>query len=65
VSDAGQLALLAAQTASATKNWKLTLPNGKVASFAGYVKQTADLRRRRPVGQALAGLKITGPVTWA
>jgi hypothetical protein len=63
--DAGQVAALAAQTASATKNWKFTLPNGKVASFAGYVKQTPISGGVDQSVKRSMTLKISGPVTWA
>lgn len=65
LSDAGQLALLAAKTAAATKNFKLTLPNGKVGSFAGFVKKFGVSGGVDQVVKAPCDIRISGPVTWA
>jgi len=63
--DAGQLAVRAAQVSGATKNFKLTLPNGNVASFAGYIKKFGAAGAVDGVVKSAIEVKITGAVTWA
>jgi hypothetical protein len=64
-SDAGQLAVRAAQVAGITKNFKLTLPNGNVASFSGYVKKFGAAGGVDAVVKSAIDIKITGAITWA
>jgi hypothetical protein len=66
-SDAGQAALLAAKVAGITKNLKLILPNGKVASFSGFVKKFGGAAAGGVDAVVKAGcdIRITGNVTWA
>ena len=64
-SDAGQIALMTAQVTGLIKNFKLLLPNGNSATFAGYVKKFSS---QGAVDQAIrrsADLRISGAVTWA
>lgn len=64
-SDAGQLACTAAQTAGATKAFKLTLSNGVIASFNAYVKKFNLSGQVDGVYKSSLELKVTGAVTWA
>jgi hypothetical protein len=65
LADAGQIAVMAAQVASATKNFKVTLSSGKVASFAGYIKKFSAAGQVDGVIMSSLDIKITGSVTWA
>ena len=63
--DAGQIALLAARTAQAKKQFRLTLPTANTATFQGFAKKVSaaggvDASIKRSVD-----IEITGPVTWA
>jgi hypothetical protein len=64
--DPGQLACSAAKRAGTLKNFKLTLPNGKTATWAAYVKNDP---LDGGVDQLLAttgvSLRISGDVTFA
>jgi len=63
--DAGQTALLAARSAQALKQFKLTLPNAATATFTGFCKKvTADGGVDKVLGRTV-DVEITGPVTWA
>lgn len=65
--DAGQLALQAAQVASAQKAFKLILPSGATptASFNGYVKKFAIDGGVDNVVKLAIDIKISGAVSWA
>lgn len=63
--DAGQAACLAARVASTSRNFKLTLPDSKVASFTAYVKQWKTSGGVDQVVKRQGVFRITGPVTWA
>ncbi len=63
--DAGQNALRAAQAASAQKNFKLNLPNGKVASFAGFVKKISSQAGVDAIVKSSVDIRITGVITIA
>lgn len=63
--DAGQLAMLAARTAQALKQFKLTLPTANTATFTGFCKKvTAQGGVDAVLGRSV-DIEITGPVTWA
>jgi hypothetical protein len=64
-SDAGQNALRAAKAAGTQKNFKWNYPNGKVASFAAYVKSTPEQGGVDAVISGSVELTITGAVTVA
>lgn len=64
-SDNGQNALRAAQTASASKNFKLNLPNGKVASFTGFVKKISTAGGVDAVIKSSVDIRISGAITIA
>jgi len=64
-SDAGQQALLAAQVSGAVKNFKLTLPNAVVGSFAGIVTQFSLSGKVDDVLKTPCTIRISGSVTWA
>lgn len=64
-SDAGQQALLAAQVSGAVKNFKLTLPNAIVASFAGIVTQFSLSGKVDDVLKTPVSIRISGAVTWS
>lgn len=62
--DAGQVALLAARTAQAKKQFKWVLPNAHTATFSGFVKKaSADAGVDKVIGR-MVDIRITGPVTW-
>jgi len=63
--DAGQLALDAARVSSATKLFKLVLPNAATASFSGYAKKFGLTGGVDQVVKAPFEVRITGAVTWA
>lgn len=64
--DAGQLVLLAAQQGSLAKQFKLTLPDTKTASFVAYTRKfpisggVDQVLKRTSVE-----LRISGAITWA
>lgn len=66
-SDAGQLALQAAQVGSLLKAFKLILPSGSTpnASFNGYVKKFAIDGAVDAVVNLSVDIKISGAVSWA
>lgn len=65
-SDAGQAALLAAQSSGAIKTFKLTLPDTHTASFSAYVKRLpAAGGVDQIVKRSGATLRISGAITWA
>lgn len=63
--DAGQVAARAAQASGAQKQFKLTLPNGKTATFNAYVKKFSSQGGVDTVVKASMDLRITGSITWA
>lgn len=63
--DAGQLAVEAARIAGTIKNFKLTLPNTKTASFTGYVKKFSAQGGVDALLKSAIDIRISGPVTWA
>ncbi|TCG08378.1 phage tail protein [Paraburkholderia steynii] len=64
-SDAGQLALQAYRVSAAIVNYKLTLPNGHTATFAGYVESFPWDGGVDKLLSATVNIVITGPVTFA
>ncbi|MEO6147016.1 MAG: phage tail tube protein [Sulfuriferula sp.] len=63
--DAGQLAVEAARVSGAIKNFKLTLPNTKTATFTGYVKKFGAQGGVDALFKAAIDIRISGAVTWA
>lgn len=63
--DAGQILLLAARQGSLSKQFKVTFPNTKTASFVAYVKKFSQAGGVDQVLKRQATLRISGPVTWA
>lgn len=64
--DLGQQAFDAAKQAGVSKNFQLTLPNGKVASFTGFVKNSPlDGAVDQLLKTTGVSIRITGPVTVA
>ena len=64
--DAGQAAVLAAQSSGLIKNFKLTLPDTHTASFTAYVKRLPTAGGvDQIVKRSGATLRISGAVTWA
>lgn len=63
--DAGQQALLAAQAASTQKQFKLTFPNAKTATFNGYVKKVGTQGGVDAVVKRAIDIRITGSITRA
>jgi hypothetical protein len=63
--DAGQTALRAAQTSGASKQFKLTLPNSKTATFNGFVKKIDSQGGVDAVVKNSVEMRITGAITWA
>lgn len=64
-SNAGQNAVRAAQASGAQQNFKVNYPNGKVASFAAYVKGTPQTGAVDAVVDGTIELRINGAVTVA
>jgi hypothetical protein len=65
-SDLGQAKLLLAYQSGNSKAFKLTLPNGAVASFTAFVKQyPVSLGVDQAVKRGGITLRVTGAVTWA
>ena len=63
--DAGQLAVRAALVSGAVKNFKILLPSGVAASFAGFVKKFGASGGVDAVVKSSIDIRITGAVTWA
>lgn len=63
--DAGQQACLAAQSGALLKPFKLTLPNGKTATFNGYVKKVDTKGGVDQVVKRAIDIRISGAVTRA
>lgn len=63
--DAGQLAFDAARVAGSVNNFKVTLPNAAVASFAGYVKKFGLSGGVDQVLKTPFEVRITGAVSWS
>lgn len=63
--DPGQIIVRAAQVAGTVKNFKLTLPNGNVAAFSGYVKKFGASGGVDAVVKSSIDIKVTGAVTWS
>jgi len=62
--DPGQLALLAAQSSQAKKQFKLTLPSANTATFFGFAKKVGSAGAvDQPLKRAVEIL-ISGDVTW-
>lgn len=64
-SDAGQLAVRAAQVSGVAKQFKLTLPNSKTATFLAYVKKMSTQGGVDAAVRNSVDLRITGSITWA
>jgi len=64
-SDAGQVALLAAQTSGAMKQFKLTLPNTRTATFNAYVKKASSKGGVDAIVKRSTEFRISGSITWA
>lgn len=64
-SDAGQTAADAARTTSTLKDFRLTLPNARVATFKGYVKKFGKAGGVSQTVKSSVTVRISGPVTWA
>jgi hypothetical protein len=62
--DAGQLALEAARTARQVIPFRLTLPDGNVGTWKGYVKTTPLQGGVDAVLTSSVTTKISGKVTW-
>ncbi|AQW28809.1 phage tail tube protein [Ralstonia syzygii subsp. celebesensis] len=64
--DPGQGAMFAAKEASALKPFKLVLPNGKTATFNGYVKNAPlDGGVDQILKTSGVSIRISGDVVWA
>lgn len=63
--DAGQAALLASKNAGTLKNYKLTLPNGDVATFDAYAKGFPITGGVDGIVGSSISLRITGAITWS
>jgi hypothetical protein len=63
--DAGQAAARTAMGAGAQKNFKLTYPNGKVASFSGYVMSMPSQGGVDAVVAGSAEIEISGSIVIA
>lgn len=63
-SDAGQIELLSAKAAQATREVILTLASGDVATFNAYVKSVTSSGGVDAVVTGSANLKISGAVVW-
>lgn len=65
-SDVGQIAFDAAKRAGTIKSFKLTLPNGKTATFSGFVRNSPlDGSVDAVVKTAGVSIRVTGDVTFA
>ena len=63
--DAGQIVLLEARAAQATREVVITLASGDVATFNAYVKSVSNNAGVDEVLTGTATLKITGAVVWS
>lgn len=63
--DAGQAALRASKNAGTIKSYKLTLPNGEVATFTAFAKSLPSAGGVDSVLTSSVALRISGPVAWA
>lgn len=63
--DPGQNAMLAARTALAKKNFRLTLPNAATATFFGFCKKVSASGGVDQAMKRSVDIRITGAVTWA
>lgn len=64
--DPGQIAIDSAKRAGTVKSFKLTLPNGKAATFSGFVKNSPlDGGVDQILMTAGVSIRITGDVTFA
>lgn len=63
--DAGQTAMRAAYTASASRQFKITLPNSNTATFEAFVRKFSSQGGVDQILKSSAELRITGAVTWA
>lgn len=63
--DAGQIALRAAQVSGGIKTFRLTLPNTNTATFNGFVKKFASAGGVDQVMKSAVDIRISGAVTWA
>ncbi len=66
-SDAGQLALVAAQASGAAKQFKLILPSGSTptATFTAYVKSASTAGGVDQIVKRASQLRISGLVAWS
>ena len=64
-SDAGQVELLAAKAAQATREVILTLASGDIATFNAYVKSVTSSGGVDAVITGSANSKISGAVVWS
>ena len=65
LADAGQALLLAAYNGSLSKQFKITLPNAKTATFTAYVRKYTNSGGVDQLVKRQVEMRITGPVTWA
>lgn len=65
LADTGQGLLLAAYQTPSLKQFKVTLPNTKTATFAAFVRKFAQSGGTDQVLKRQVELRITGAVTWA
>jgi Lambda phage tail tube protein, TTP len=63
--DTGQAAMLSAYAASASKSFKITLPNAATATFTGYVRKFTSAGGVDQIVKRQADIRISGAVTWA
>lgn len=63
--DAGQIVLLEARAAQATREVVITLASGDVATFNAYVKSLSTDGAVDAVITGTAALKITGDIVWS
>ncbi len=61
----GQQALDAARTNGTVRGFRLTLPNGEVATFNALCKKKDIRGGVDQISRSAAELRITGPVTWS
>lgn len=63
--DNGQIALRAARASGAVTGFKLTLPDGSVATFSALVKTIPTSGAVNTVMKGKVDTRISGPVTWS
>ncbi len=63
--DNGQIALRAARASGAITGFKLTLPDGSVATFSALVKTIPTSGAVNTVMKGKVDTRISGPVTWS